>query len=89
MLRSLYQVVGWLILPAVLVIAVLLAAPFAAAFSAWALVSPESAFLWLVLLVAVIYIGKGVRAASTLWGLMTRRKRIDTVALQAVEKELA
>lgn len=89
MLRASYRLVGWLLLPAALLIALILFAPFAATFATWALLKPEAAGLLLFLALAFVFIGKGIRAASTLISLMRHgspRRRAREAGLRAVSE---
>lgn len=87
MLGSLYRFVGWLLLPALLLLALILFAPFAATFATWALLKPEAAFLFLFAILAIVYIGKGMKAAGTLIELIrygNPRRRAREAGLRAV-----
>lgn len=85
MLGSIYRFLGWLVLPAAVIIAVVLFSPFAVSFGLWALLKPESAFLILFLIVSLIYSVKAVRAAATLYYLATKKRRVRAAGLAAVE----
>lgn len=89
MLGSLYRLVGWLLLPAALILALILFAPFAATFLTWSLLKPEAAGLLLFSIVAIVYIGKGLRAAGTLLDLIVHgnpRRRAREAGLRAVSE---
>lgn len=88
MLGSIYRFLGWLVLPAAVIIAVILFMPFAASFGVWALLRPDTAFLVLFLIVGAIYVAKALRAVRTLYGLATKKRRARDAGLAAVEAAL-
>lgn len=88
MLGSIYRLLGWLVLPAALLLALVLFAPFAASFATWALLKPETAILLILLAVGAIYVAKAIRAVRTLYGLATRKQRARAMGVAAVEAAL-
>jgi len=89
MLGAIYRFLGWLVLPAAILIALILFAPFATAFSIWSLLNLEAALYLVFWVVAAIFVVKGIRAVRTLYGLATKKQRARAVGLAAVEAAVA
>lgn len=90
MFGSFWRLIGWLVLPAALVLALIVFSPFAAVFATWALLHPDLFGTLLFIVLAVYFVRKGARAAATLYELATRkrhnRKAVDDLALAAVQR---
>lgn len=85
MLGAIYRFLGWLVLPAALLIALILFTPFATAFGVWSLLNFEAA-IYLVFWIGFAFFAlRAIRAARTLYGLATKRQRARAVGLAAVE----
>lgn len=93
MLKSLWRLVGWLLLPAAFVFALVVFSPFALAFATWALLHPELVATFIGIMLAVHYVRAGVAAFATLYELATRKRRqrreVEALALQAVQRAVA
>lgn len=85
MLNTLWRVVGWLLLPAALLLALVVFSPFAVAFTTWGLMHPGLVGGLLLALVAVHYVRKAAQAAVMLHAYATRRSRARRAALAAVQ----
>ena len=88
MLGSIYRFLGWLVLPAAIVIALILFSPFLAAFSIWSLLNLEAALYLIFWIVFAIYAIKAIRAMRTLMGLAGNKRRARAAGLAAVEASL-
>lgn len=93
MLNSLWRLVGWLLLPAALIFALVVFSPFAMAFATWGLLHPELVLTLIFIVLAMHYVRAGARALATLYDLATRKRRqrreVEALALQAVQRAVA